>query len=68
MLFRSAATGTILLTPNERGVADRFLWYEVKKVAHYCLEVDAMTQPMMVRERGIDYRRSVKHANGGEVS
>jgi len=91
-----AATGTILLTPNERRVAEdrrdcywlyvvtncnaepqlqepirdpaRFPWYEVKKVAHYCLEVDAMTQPMMVRERGIDYRRSVKHANGGEVS
>jgi len=74
----SAATGTILLTPNERRVAEdrrdcywlyvvtncgsepilqepirdpaRFEWREVTKVAHYWLEVNAMTRPMMVRE------------------
>ncbi|MCZ7573955.1 MAG: DUF3883 domain-containing protein [Ardenticatenaceae bacterium] len=73
-----AATGTILLTPNERRVAEdrpdcywlyivtncdgapvlqepiknpaRFPWHEVVKVQHYWLEVDAMTQPMQVRE------------------
>jgi superfamily II DNA or RNA helicase len=71
-------TGTILLTPNERRVAEdrrdcywlyvvtncadrpvlqepvkdpaRFPWHEVTKVAHYWLEVDAMTRPMQVRE------------------
>jgi hypothetical protein len=72
------STGTILLTPNERCVAEdrrdcywlyvvtncavkptlqepvrgpaRFTWREVTKVAHYWLEVNAMTRPMMVRE------------------
>lgn len=28
----------------------RFPWHEVSKVQHYWLEVDAMTQPMEVRE------------------
>ncbi|MDD5207324.1 MAG: helicase-related protein, partial [Desulfobacterales bacterium] len=79
----SAATGTILLTPNERRVAEdrrdcywlyvvtncnsdpslqepikdpaRFQWREVKKVAHYQLEVNAMTKPMMVREHSAGY-------------
>jgi superfamily II DNA or RNA helicase len=74
----AGATGTILLTPNERRVAEdrrdcywlyvvtnceakpqlqepikdpaRFPWHEVTKVAHYYLSVDAMTQPMQVRE------------------
>jgi superfamily II DNA or RNA helicase len=73
-----ASTGTVLLTPNERRVAEdrrdcfwlyvvtncstkpelqepirdpaRFAWNEVMKVAHYYLSVDAMTQPMQVRE------------------
>ena len=72
------ATGTILLTPNERRVAEdrrdcywlyvvtncatapqlqepikdpaRFPWHEVTKVAHYWLEVNAMTKPMVIRE------------------
>ena len=77
-------TGTILLTPNERRVAEdrrdcywlyvvtncrqstptlqepirdpaRFPWHEVKKVQHYWLEVNAMTQPMVVREDRADY-------------
>ena len=75
----AAATGRILLTPNERRVAEdrrdcywlyvvthcattpalqepikdpaRFPWHEVTKVAHYWLEVDAMTQPLKVREQ-----------------
>ena len=74
----AAATGSILLTPNERRVAEdrrecywlyvvtncasspelqepikdpaRFPWHEVIKVEHYWLDVDAMTQPMKVRE------------------
>lgn len=77
------ATGTILLTPNERRVAEdrrdcywlyvvtncnatpqlqepirdpaRFPWHEVVKVQHYWLEVDAMTQPMQLRERRAIY-------------
>jgi hypothetical protein len=28
----------------------RFPWHEVAKVAHYCLEVDALTKPMQVRK------------------
>jgi hypothetical protein len=74
-----AARGNVLLTPNERRVAQdrpdcywlyvvtncenspvlqepikdpaQFPWHEVTKVAHYWLEVDAMTKPMRVRER-----------------
>jgi superfamily II DNA or RNA helicase len=79
-------TGTILLTPNERRVAeDRrdcywlyivtncatsptmqepirdpacFPWHEVTKIAHYWLEVDVMTKPMIVREGLLPYRRA----------
>ena len=78
-----SATGTVLLTPNERRVAEdrrdcywlyvvtncksraslqdpikdpaRFPWHEVKKVDHYYLSVDALTQPMQVRESSSDY-------------
>ena len=77
------ATGTILLTPNERRVAEdrrdcywlyvvthcattptlqepikdpaRFPWHEVTKVAHYWLEVDALTKPMVVRDDSLPY-------------
>jgi hypothetical protein len=77
------ATGTILLTPNERRVAEdrrdcywlyvvtncasepkleqpikdpaRFEWHEVTRVDHYYLSVDALTQPMQVREEGTPY-------------
>jgi len=73
-----AIAGCVLLTPNERRVAEdrrdcywlyvvtscdtqpelqtpikdpaRFPWHEVKKVEHYWLEVDAMTQPMQLRD------------------
>ncbi len=33
----------------------RFPWHEVTKVAHYWLEVDAMTKPMQVREESPRY-------------
>jgi superfamily II DNA or RNA helicase len=73
-----ASTGRVLLSPNERRVAEdrrdcywlyivtscdtkaqlqepikdpaHFPWHEVKKVEHYWLEVDAMTQPMQLRD------------------
>lgn len=73
-----ASFGSILLTPNERRVAEdrrdcywlyivtdcttvptlqapikdpvRYPWHEVIKVQHYWLEVDAMRQPMQVKE------------------
>jgi len=73
-----AESGTVLLTPNERRIAEdrrdcywlyvvthcksnptlqepirdpaRFPWHEVSKVSHYYLSVDALTQPMQVRE------------------
>lgn len=79
------ATGTILLTPNERRVAEdrrdcywlyvvancnanpelqepvrdpaRFAWNQVTKVAHYYLSIDAMTQPMQVKEDQALYGR-----------
>jgi hypothetical protein len=79
-----AASGTILLTPNERRVAEdrrdcywlyvvtncntqpalqepihdpaRFPWHEVTKVQHYWLEVNAMAQPMQVREQRAEYQ------------
>jgi hypothetical protein len=72
------ASGSVLLTPNERRVAEdrpdcywlyvvteckgepklqepikdpaRLQWHEVVKVAHYYLSVDALRQPMLVRE------------------
>jgi len=79
----SGEIGTILLTPNERRVAEdrrdcywlyvvtncatepklqepiqdpaRLDWHEVTKVAHYFLSVDALTQPMRVREESPPY-------------
>ncbi len=81
----SGPTGTVLLTPNERRVAEdrrdcywlyvvtdcdgsahlqepikdpaRFPWNEVQKVAHYYLTVNALTQPMQVREPTVPYGR-----------
>jgi len=78
-----ASTGTILLTPNERNVAEdrpdcywlyivtdcndnptlrdpiknpaKFHWREVKKVAHYQLEINALTDPMEVHENHPPY-------------
>ena len=79
----AAETGTILLTPNERRVAEdrrdcywlyivtncadapilqksiqdpaRIQWREVSKVQHYWMEVNAMTEPVAVREAGAEY-------------
>ena len=79
----AAASGDILLTPNERRVAEdrrdcywlyvvpncagvpqlqepvadpaKFPWQEENKVQHYRLSVDAMTQPMQVREEQENY-------------
>ncbi len=80
----AAATGSILLTPNERRVSeDRrdcywlyvvtdcasnpklqnpirdpagFDWNEVTKVQHYWLSVDALKQPMEVRQAATGYK------------
>lgn len=79
----SGAAGIIMLTPNERRVAEdrrdcywlyivtdcattprlgpvqdpaRFQWHEVTKVEHYWLSVDALTQPMRVREQPEPYQ------------
>ena len=76
-------TGTFLLTPNERRVAEdrrdcywlyvvtncadqpqlqepvsdpaRFQWRAVRKVKHYWMEVDAITQPMRIKETPPSY-------------
>ena len=78
-----AGAGSILLTPNERRVAEdrrdchwlyvvtncaadpvlqeplkdpaRLAWHEVKKVAHYYLSVDALRQPMKVKDKSFPY-------------
>jgi hypothetical protein len=34
----------------------RFPWHEVKKVEHYYLSVDALTQPMQVRDPAESYK------------
>lgn len=77
------STGNVLLTPNEKRVAEdrrdcywlyvvtdckgepklqnpikdpaRLQWHEVKKVDHYWLQIDAVTQPMLVKEVEIPY-------------
>ena len=87
----AAASGTILLSPNERRVAEdrrdcyclyvvtncaaepqlqepiedpaRFPWHEVSKVQHYWLNVDAMTQPMQVREEQAGYGVTGENTN-----
>ena len=79
----AAMSVTILLTPNERRVAEdrrdcyclyvvtncagdpqlqdpakdpaRFPWHQVSKVQHYWLDVDAMTNPMQIREERAIY-------------
>ncbi|MFC1811917.1 helicase-related protein [Thermodesulfobacteriota bacterium] len=79
----AAQTGTILLTPNEKRVAEdrrdcywlyivtncadqpklqepikdpvQFDWNEVSKVAHYYLSVNAMTQPIQIKEEVAPY-------------
>ena len=79
----AGTTGSVLLTPNERRVAEdrpdcywlyivtncateptlqdpisapaRFRWREVTEVKHYHLSVNALTQPMEVREERPDY-------------
>ena len=79
----AGATGSVLLTPNERRVAEdrpdcywlyvvtncaseptlqdpipapaQYDWREVTTVAHYYLSVDALKQPMEVREAGAEY-------------
>jgi hypothetical protein len=37
----------------------RFTWHEVSKVAHYWLEVNAMTRPMQVREEIKPYGENI---------
>jgi hypothetical protein len=77
------SAGNVLLTPNEKRVAEdrrdcywlyvvtdcksepqlqnpikdpaRLQWHEVKKVDHYYLSINAVTQPMQVREVEVPY-------------
>ena len=84
----AGATGSILLTPNERRVAEdrrdcywlyvvtdcaaapnlqkpirdpaRYPWHEVTKVAHYYLSVNALQQPMEIRETDRGYNAEPK--------
>ena len=49
--------GNVLLTLLLKSIKDpaRLQWHEVKKVDHYYLSIDAVTQPMQVREETIPY-------------
>jgi hypothetical protein len=40
----------------------RFPWHEVRKVEHYWLEVDAMTQPMKIKEEPTGYGQRTNDA------
>ena len=54
--FHTALKGRSLAPPNG-SIKDpaRLEWHEVKKVDHYYLSIDAVTQPMQVREGGVPY-------------
>jgi len=47
-MVTNCATGPMLQAPIKTPAC--FPWYEVTKVRHYWLKVDAMTRPMVVRE------------------
>jgi hypothetical protein len=76
------SAGSVLLTPNEKRVAEdrrdywlyvvtgcktepkiqnpikdpaRLQWHEVRKVDHYWLGIDAVTNPMQVKEESVPY-------------
>lgn len=55
----SATTARMAVPQLQEPIKDpaRFPWHEVTKVAHYWLEVDAMTKPMMVREEQFPFGR-----------
>ena len=81
-----AATARILLTPNERRVAEdrrdcywlyvvthcdtepkleqpikdpaQIPWHEVIKVQHYWLDIDAVPQPMSIKQEPPPYRKN----------
>ena len=44
---------TVLLKPIKDPA--RLQWHEVNKVDHYYLSIDAVTQPMQVREESVPY-------------
>ena len=49
--------GNVLMTVLLKPIKDpaRLQWHAVKKVDHYWLSIDAVTQPMQVREETIPY-------------
>ena len=53
-------TNCVVLPALREPVKDpaRFIWQEVSKVAHYRLEVNAMTKPMMGRDDSAPYGKT----------
>jgi hypothetical protein len=49
--------GNVAMNLHLKSIKDpaRLQWHEVKKVDHYYLSIDAVTQPMEVREGTIPY-------------
>jgi len=49
--------GNVVMTVLLKSIKDpaRLQWHEVKKVDHYYLSIDAVTQPMKVREEESRY-------------
>jgi hypothetical protein len=52
---QTGATNPIMQEPIKDPA--RFPWQEVTKVAHYWLEVNAITRPMVLREADAPYRK-----------
>ncbi|MGA2463996.1 MAG: hypothetical protein ABSH06_06535 [Thermodesulfobacteriota bacterium] len=49
--------GNVAMTLLLKSIKDpaRLQWHEVKKVDHYYLAIDGLTQPMQVKEKSIPY-------------
>ena len=57
-LMRVSSTPPV--TDSKLGIVEspvRFPWHEVKKVEHYYLSVDALTQPMQIIEQAAPYEK-----------
>ena len=51
---------TLLFLKSIKDPTPPLEWHEVKKVDHYYLSINAMTQPMQVREMEITYEGKEK--------
>jgi len=54
--------GNVAISHILRSIKDpaRLQWHAVKKVDHYYLSIDAVTQPILVREESVPYEKQEK--------